>query len=219
MEIKKYPSPDDLYPMKDGCKNLIYLKNAIKSDKVIIGDYTVGFATPESFRNNILCHSLEDKLIIGKFCGFGENVKFLMGAFYHNRTDCFTTYTFFHFKGELWEKENWNKEDVLHKGDTIVGNDVWIGREASIFPGIHIGDGAIIGACSVVTKDVPPYTIVAGNPAKVIRKRLDDDIIDLLLKMKWWDWDIETITKNIHILKSRNKEDLFELARNMGYIK
>ena len=215
----KYPNPNDLYPMKNGYTTLIYLKNAIKSDKVIIGDYTVAETTPEEFKKNILHHYLNDKLIIGKFCGFGANVKFFMGTFHHNRTDCFTTYTFFHFKGEDWEREKWNEDDIVYKGDTIIGNDVWIGRDVSIFPGVHIGDGAIIGACSVITKDVAPYTIVAGNPAKVIKKRLDDETIELLLKIRWWDWDIKTITKNIHILKSRNKKDLFELAKNMGYIK
>ena len=217
MNNKKYPNPNDLYPIKNN-KKAVFIKNIVTSPKIIVGDFTIGETNKKEFNKNILYHYLNDKLIIGKFCCFAANVRFFMGAFYHNRVDCFSTYTFSHLSG-LWEKEKWNENDIVYKGDTIIGNDVWIGRDVSIFPGVHIGDGAIIGACSVVTKDVEPYTVVGGNPAKVIKKRFDKKTIDLLLKMKWWDWNIETMTKNIHILKSRNKKDLFELAKSMGYIK
>lgn len=216
METKKYPDPNRLYTLKDS-NMLIFLKNDIKSKKIIVGDYTVSATAPGEFEKNVLHHHLNDKLIIGKFSGFAPNVRFLMAAIHHNTTDCFTIYGFCHI--EEWKNEFWNDEDFLYRGDTIVGNNVFVGRDSVIFPGVHIGDGAIIGACSVVTKDVPPYTIVGGNPAKVIKKRLDDETIDLLLKIKWWDWNIETITENIHILKSKNKNALFELAKNMGYIK
>lgn len=214
--IKGIPSPNIKYPVKNA-NNFVFLKNIVDQKKVIVGDYTCLMTETGNFDDNVRYHFFNDKLIIGKFCGIGYNAKFIMNGFFHNRTDCFTTYAFFHFGGK-WKDENWNLEDSTYRGDTIIGNDVWIGENAIIYPGIKIGDGAIIGAYSVVTKNVAPYTIVGGNPAKVIKKRLDDDIIELLLKMKWWDWHIELITENIHVLKSRNKEELKKLAKKLGYI-
>ncbi|MBV8694549.1 MAG: CatB-related O-acetyltransferase [Chloroflexi bacterium] len=111
----------------------------------------------------------------------------------------FSTYPFNIF-GHGWERFAPSKDDLPLKGDTVVGNDVWIGKDAVIMPGVTIGDGAIIGTRSVVTRDVHPYTIVGGNPARLIRKRFPDDIIDELLNIKWWGWDIETISANIDVI-------------------
>jgi virginiamycin A acetyltransferase len=213
--IKRFPNPNEIYPIENS-KNFIFLKNIVDQKKVIVGDYTCLMTETGNFNDNLRYSFLDDKLIIGKFCGIGYGAQFIMNGFFHNKTSCFTTYAFFHFPG--WENENWNDEESTYRGDTIIGNDVWIGEQAIIYPGIKIGDGAIIGAYSIVTKDVPAYTVVGGNPAKVIKKRLDEDVISLLLKIKWWDWDIETITKNIHVLKSGNKEELTNLATKLGYI-
>ena len=219
MNYKKeqIPSPDVIYPIKTN-KAAVFIKNIVTSKKIIIGDYTIGFTNAKQFKQNVLFHLLNDKLILGKFCCLAENVKFFMGAFHHNNTDCFTTYPFFHLSGK-WAKEEWNGTDCKFRGDTVLGNDVWLGKDSVILPGVHIGDGAIIGAYSIVTKDIPPYTIVGGNPAKIIKKRFDDETIDILIKMKWWNWDITKITENIHILKSCNKQQLKQLAKDMGYIK
>lgn len=210
------PNPNIKYPVKNA-KNFIFLKNIVDQKKIIVGDYTCLMTDTGSFEDNVRYHFFNDKLIIGKFCGIGYGAKFIMNGFFHNRTDCFTTYAFFHFGGK-WQSEGWNLEDSAYRGDTVIGNDVWIGENAVIYPGIKIGDGAIIGAYSIVTKDVEPYAVVGGNPAKMIKKRLDNDIIYLLLKMKWWDWNINVITENIHILKSRNKDSLKKLAEKLGYI-
>ncbi|MEA5000503.1 MAG: CatB-related O-acetyltransferase [Endomicrobiaceae bacterium] len=219
MNYKKeqIPSPDAIYPIKTN-KAAVFIKNIVTSDKIIVGDYTIGFSSKKEFKKNVLFHYFYDKLIIGKFCCLAENVKFFMGAFHHNNTNCFSTYPFLHLSGK-WGKEKWENNDWTFRGDTIIGNDVWLGKDCVVLPGVHIGDGAIIGAYSIVTKDIPPYTIAGGNPAKIIKKRFDDETINILLKMKWWDWDLNAITENIHILKSSNKKQLKELAKYMGFIK
>jgi virginiamycin A acetyltransferase len=194
--MNNIPSPDNKYPLENQT-SLVYLKNIIKNSNIIIGDYTYyhDFENPENFEKNVLYHFdfNNDKLIIGKFCSIASDVKFIMNGGNH-RTDWFTNYPFPIF-GNGWETampDSWPS-----KGDTIVGNDVWIGYNATIMPGICIGNGAIIGAQSVVTRNVEPYSIVGGNPAKEIRKRFDESIIQELLEICWWDWEIEKITRNI----------------------
>jgi virginiamycin A acetyltransferase len=202
-----YPNPNTIYPLKN-YHNLCFLKNLIKNPNIIIGDFTYydDLENPYNFEKNVLYHFdfIGDKLIIGKFCAIASNVKFIMNGANHP-LNYFTTYPFAIF-GEGWE--NTMSVEGTSKGDTIIGNDVWLGYNALILPGVKIGDGAIIGANSVVTKDVEPYTIVGGNPAKLIRKRFTDDVINLLLKLKWWDWSIEKITENIPLLASNNIESL-----------
>lgn len=138
-----------------------------------------------------------EKLVIGKFVQIAHGVQIITASANH-QMDGFSTYPFNIF-GEPWSsayKANWP-----NKGDTVIGDDVWIGHQAIILPAVTIGAGAIIGAGSVVTKDVPPYTIVAGNPAKPIRKRFDEETISILLKLQWWNWPIDVITENIqHIV-------------------
>lgn len=202
-----YPNPNTIYPLKN-YHNLCFLKNIIKNPNIIIGDFTYydDLENPYNFEKNVLYHFdfIGDKLIIGKFCAIASNVKFIMNGANHP-LNYFTTYPFAIF-GDGWE--NTMSVEGTSKGDTIIGNDVWLGYNALIMPGVKIGDGAIIGANSVVTKDVEPYTIVGGNPAKLIRKRFADDVINLLLKLKWWDWSIEKITENIPLLASNDIESL-----------
>ncbi len=180
---------------------LCFLKNIIKNPNIVVGDYTYydDFEDVNNFEKNVKYHFdfIGDKLIIGKFCMIASDVTFIMnGANHLNKS--ISSYPFAIF-GKDWSNAMDGKEYPF-KGDTIIGNDVWIGYNACIMPGVQIGDGAIIAANSVVTKNVDCYSIVGGNPAKEIRKRFNDDQITKLLEIKWWNWDIETITMNIQSL-------------------
>lgn len=206
------PDAKSLYPMKD-YKKLIFLKNIITRKNIEVGDYTYydDFDDPLSFENNVLYHfdMLGDKLIIGKFCAIASGVKFIMNGANHE-TEPISTFPFAIFANG-WEKINEGFEltkKYPYKGDTIIGNDVWIGHDVLIMPGVKIGNGAIIATRSVVTKDVPDYAIVGGNPAKVIRKRFDELTIERLLKIAWWDWNPEEITEHLHLINSRDVDGL-----------
>lgn len=198
-----YPDPNNTYPLKN-YDRLCFLKNIIKNPNIIVGDFTYydDLENPHNFEKNVLYHFdfIGDQLIIGKFCAIASDVRFIMNGANHP-LNYFTTYPFAIF-GEAWEKTM--SVEGTSKGDTIIGNDVWIGYHTLIMPGIKIGDGAIIASNSVVTKNVEPYTIVGGNPAQQIRKRFHDDVINLLLELKWWDWSIEKITENIPLLCSND---------------
>ncbi len=205
-----YPDPSKIYPLTN-YKRLCFLKNIVKNTNIIVGEFTYydDLEDPDNFEKNVLYHFdfIGDKLIIGKFCAIASDVKFIMNGANHPLNH-FTTYPFAIF-GHAWE--NTMSVEGTSKGDTVVGNDVWLGYNALIMPGINIGDGAIIATNAVVTKDVEPYTIVGGNPAKLIRKRFSDEVINLLLELKWWDWKIEKITNNISILCSNNLDNLKKL--------
>ena len=141
-----------------------------------------------------------DKLIIGKFCAIARGIEFVMNGANH-RMSSVSTYPF-NIMGGGWEKFAPSLDDLPHKGDTVVGNDVWIGQNVTVMPGVRIGDGAIIAANSVVAKDIPPYCVAGGNPCGVIRKRFDDALISYLLELKWWDWDADKIFRNMEALCS-----------------
>ena len=201
-----------LYP-RTGDKQTIYLKNAITDPSIQVGDYTMynDFVNdPTGFeKNNVLYHYPinHDRLIIGRFCSIGCGAKFLFNSANHT-VSSLSTYPFPLFFEE-WELEKKNVTDSWdNKGDIIIGNDVWIGYEAVIMAGVTIGNGAIIGACAVVTKDVSPYTIVGGIPAKSIRKRYSEETIDLLTELKWWDWPEERIAKNIKAIQNGRLDQL-----------
>lgn len=200
------PSADERFPIPHATRTC-YLKNIIKNPQIVVGDYTY-YDDPESvnnFEKNVLYlfDFMQDKLIIGKFCQIGSGVRFIMNGALHDLKG-FSTYPFKAF-GKAWGSAPMNPP---YKGNTVVGNDVWIGNNATIMPGVTIGDGAIVGTNAVVTKNVDPYTIVAGNPARVIRKRFDDETRTLLLKIAWWDWPIEKITQHLHLITSGNTEKL-----------
>jgi virginiamycin A acetyltransferase len=162
----------------------------------------------EDFERNVLYHYpfIGDKLIIGKFCALARDIKFIMNGANH-KLNGFSTYPFQIF-GNGWEKVAPQAGELPYKGDTVIGNDVWIGYEAVMMPGVQVGDGAIVAAKSVVVSDVLPYTVVGGNPAKCIRQRFDDETIQALLKVGWWNWDIKKITRNLEQIVAADIEAL-----------
>lgn len=192
-----YPDPTVLHPLP-GFKQVCFIKNVVSNPNIIIGDYTYydDLVDSENFERHVLYHYpfIGDKLIVGKFCAIATGVKFIMNGANHKMSG-FSTYPFEIFRG--WERVMPQPHEYPFKGDTVIGNDVWLGYEATIMPGIKIGDGAIVAAKSVVTKDVPPYAVVGGNLANVLRQRFPTETINLLLEIAWWDWDIEKITRNL----------------------
>ncbi|WP_408022105.1 Vat family streptogramin A O-acetyltransferase [Spartinivicinus ruber] len=197
----KGPDPNDKEPMK-GFPQVGYLKNYITSEQIIVGDYTYYDDPdgPERFEQNVLYHFpfIGDKLIIGKFCAIAKDVKFIMNGANH-KISGFSTYPFQIF-GNGWEKVIPKEGELPYKGDTIIENDVWIGYESTIMPGVKIGSGSIIASKSVVTNDVPPYSIVGGNPANIIKYRFNNDTINQLLDIAWWNWNPEKITNNLEAI-------------------
>jgi virginiamycin A acetyltransferase len=185
-------------------RRVCLIKNFIKSPNIIVGDYSYydDPVDPEGFERNVLYSYGSDRLIIGKFCAIATNVKFIMNGANH-KLDGISTYPFPIF-GNGWEKAMDKLMALPSRGDTIIGNDVWIGYEAVIMPGVKIGDGAIIAAKSVVVQDVPPYTIVGGNPAHPIKQRFSDPEVAQLLEIRWWDWHIEKITRHIDKIMERD---------------
>lgn len=195
------PNPNDKDPMK-GFPQVGYLKNFITRENIIVGDYTYYDDPdgPERFEDNVLYHFpfIGDKLIIGKFCAIAKNVTFIMNGANHKMSG-FSTYPFQIF-GNGWEKVMPEEGELPFKGDTEIGNDVWIGYDATIMPGVKIGDGAIIASKSVVTTDVPAYSIYGGNPAVHIKDRFEPLVVDELLRLAWWDWSPEKITENLEAI-------------------
>lgn len=205
------PDPHTLFPLSHH-HQLCFLKNCIQNPNIIVGDYTYydDFEDVHNFEKNVKYHFdfIGDKLYIGKFCMIASGVQFIMNGGNH-LTEAFSAYPFAIF-GHGWEHAMEGKSYPT-KGDTRVENDVWIGHNATIMPGVTIGNGAVIAANSTVTRDVAPYTIVGGNPATLIRPRFSDEVIALLLKLEWWNWDIEKITAKLSILTGKQIEELKKL--------
>lgn len=208
----KIPDKNEKFPLNN-YDRLCFLKNIVKNPNIIIGDYTYydDFESVENFEKNVkyLFDFTGDKLIIGKFCMIASDVTFIMNGANH-LSKAITSYPFAIF-GKDWANAMEGKQYPI-KGNTIIGNDVWIGYGATIMPGVKVGDGTIIATKSVVTNDVAPYSIVGGNPAKEVRKRFSDEHIRQLLEISWWNWPIEKITSNVQHLTSNNIEKLKENA-------
>lgn len=202
------PNKNLKFPLEN-YDRLCFLKNIIKNPNIIVGDYTYydDFENVENFEKNVKYHYdfIGDKLIIGKFCMIASDVKFIMNGANH-LTNSLTTYPFAIF-GNGWEHAMDGKT-YPKKGDINIGNDVWIGYNATIMSGVTIGDGAIIATNSTVVKDVEPYSIMGGNPATEIKKRFSQETIEKLLELKWWDWNIEKITANVENLTNNKIEKL-----------
>ncbi len=200
MKNGKKPDSNVIHPIA-GYDIEIYAKPTITNPNIIVGDFT--YIADSQFESHVT-HLYEwngDKLIIGKFCQIASGVEFVMNGANH-QMNAVSTFPFYTLEG--WDMEPPKKSDLPLKGDTVIGNDVWIGQNAVVLPGVQIGDGAIIGANSVVGSNVAPYTIVVGNPAKVLRRRFDDEMIELLLQFKWWDRSIAEINSLIPILTDSN---------------
>lgn len=201
------PSPFDPHPMV-GFPRVSFIKNTVKNPAIEIGDYTY-YDDPddsESFERNVLYHYpfVGDRLVIGKFCAIAQGVKFIMNGANH-KVSGFSTYPFMIF-GQGWERLP--PTGFPFKGDTVVGNDVWLGYEALVMPGVKIGHGAIIAARSVVSSDVPPYAVAAGNPARVVKSRFPEEVAARLLEIAWWDWPIDKVTRNLELITGGDIEAL-----------
>lgn len=213
----KTPDSNHKYP-KAGVYYMTNIKPTITRKNIIVGDFS--YYTGKDFESRVTHHYefLGDKLIIGKFCQIGNNVEFIMNGANHQMNSV-STFPFYVMDG-------WNKiakapelNELPYKGDTVVGNDVWIGENVTILPGVHIGDGAIIGANSVVSKDIPPYSICVGNPCIVKKYRFDNEMIQLLEELKWWDKPIEEIKELIPLLSNYDLDYVKKEITNMGYAK
>jgi virginiamycin A acetyltransferase len=201
-----------IYP-RTGDKNTVYVKSVITDPNIIVGEYTMyhDFVNdPAKFeKNNVLYHYPvnEEKLIIGKYCSIACGAKFMFTSGNH-RMASLSTYPFPIFYEE-WGLDGSDVTDAWdNKGDIVIGNDVWIGYEAVVMQGVRIGDGAVIGSRAVVTKDVPPYSIVGGIPAKVISKRFSEEVIEKLLKIQWWNWNDEAVRKNLQSIMNGDIDSL-----------
>lgn len=207
------PDPNIVYPMKDYDK-LVFLKNFVKASNIIVGDYTYfdDFRYgPDKFEEHNVLYNYDFskvKLIIGRFCAIAAEAKFIMTG--DHKLDAISTYPFPIFQ-HGWEIA-YDIKDLPVKGDIIVGNDVWLGYDCLIKNGVTVGDGAIIATRAVVVKDVPPYAIVAGNPATVVKLRFDEVTIARLLHIAWWNWDIEKINKNLSLICNLDVDRLENIA-------
>ncbi len=206
MKYGKIPNPNTIYPIP-GYDKEIYVKPTVTNKNIIVGDFT--YIADSEFESYVTHHYdfNDDRLIIGKFCQIASGVEFVMNGANH-QMNAVSTFPFYTLEG--WEQNPPLAEDLPLKGDTVIGNDVWIGQNSTILPGVHIGDGAIIGANSVVGSSVDPYTIVAGNPARLIRKRFSDKLIKILEELRWWDLSVEEINGLIPTLTSSNLKKVEE---------
>jgi virginiamycin A acetyltransferase len=198
MEKDTLPNPDIIFPVKN-IDTVIYVKPALKNKNIIVGDFT--YFSEADFESHVTHHYdfYGDKLIIGKFCQIAKGVEFIMNGANH-QMNAVSSFPLYIFSG--WDQSIPPLEKMPLKGDTVIGNDVWIGQNTTILPGVHIGDGVMIGANSTVGSDIEPYCIAAGNPAKTIRKRFDDELINIMLKIKWWYLPYNEINEMISILSS-----------------
>ena len=202
MKNGKKPDPNVVHPVA-GYDREIYVKPTIANPQIVVGDFT--YIADSEFESHVthLYPWSRDRLVIGKFCQIAAGVEFVMNDANH-QMNAVSTFPFYTLEG--WDIEPPSASEMPFKGDTVIDNDVWIGQNATILPGVHIGDGAIVGANSVVGSDVAPYTIVAGNPAKPLRKRFDDELIGLLLKFRWWDKEIDEVNALIPLLTCSDLE-------------
>ena len=211
MKNGKMPDPNTVHPIA-GYEREIYVKPTLQNPNILVGDFT--YIADSDFESHVTHHYPwnGDRLIIGKFCQIAAGVEFVMNGANH-QMNAVSTFPFYTLEG--WNMEAPAMADLPLKGDTVIGSDVWIGQNAVILPGVRIGDGAIIGASSVVGSDVAPYSIVAGNPARALRKRFDDELIDLMLRFRWWDKPIDEINTLIPLLTCSDLDRVKEKIKRL----
>ena len=213
------PNPDAVHP-NENIPSVCYIKNVITRPNIQVGEYTYyddAATGGEDFEAHVTHHYefIGDRLIIGKFCAIGKGVEFVMNGANH-RMASVTTYPFNIF-AHGWEKCTPTLDELPFKGDTVVGNDVWIGQNVTILPGTHIGDGAIIAARSVVAKDVPAYTVAGGNPVRVLKQRFPEDLVQLLLAWRWWDLPPAELAEAVPLLCDPDLDAVrTDLRRRLG---
>ena len=210
------PDPAIVHPVA-GQPRVVFLRPLVEHPAIDVGDYTY-YDHPtraEHFAEDAVLYAFgPERLIIGRFCAIAAGVRFLLpGANHADRGP--STFPFGIF-GSPWDSTMDLVLSAPSRGDTVVGNDVWLGYEALVLPGVKIGHGAVIAAASVVASDVPPYTVVAGNPARIVRRRFDDENIDRLLRAAWWDWPAASITTHARTIMAGNPGELEQIAREIG---
>jgi virginiamycin A acetyltransferase len=207
------PDPDTLHPMP-GFPRVVFLRPLVKDPRIEVGEYTYyddPDAAEEFETRNVLYAYGPEKLVIGKYCAIAAGARFIMAGANHLMTGV-STFPFTIFGGEWAERTADLLQGIETRGDTVVGNDVWIGYGALVMPGVRIGDGAIIATGSVVTADVAPYTIVGGNPAKPVKRRFAEADTALLLEAAWWDWPVEVVTEHARTIMSGTPADIAAIA-------
>jgi virginiamycin A acetyltransferase len=214
------PSPDTMHPVA-GHPRVVFLKTIVRSPNIEVGDYTYydDPGDPAAFEwENVLYAYGPERLVIGRYCALATGARFLMAGANHP-TSGVSTFPFAIFGGAWAEQTLDLVLAVPSRGDTIVGNDVWIGYEAVVMPGVRIGDGAIVAAGAVVTKNVPAYGVVAGNPARLVRTRFDETDVDRLLRAAWWEWPVELVTKHARTIMAGRPAEVEAIAREHGLLR
>lgn len=217
--METIPDPNTLHPIPEHPR-VVFLNPLVQSPNIIAGDYSYydDPDDPTGFeRNNVLYAYGPERLIIGKFCALAAEVRFLMAGANHPASGV-STFPFAIFGGAWREMTVDLVYDLPSRGDTVVGNDVWIGYRATIMPGVQIGDGAIVAAGALVTKDVLPFAIVGGNPARLLRMRFDEADVARLLRVAWWDWPVAQITAHARVIMAGTPDELERIAREQGLL-
>ncbi|MER6026202.1 CatB-related O-acetyltransferase [Streptomyces sp. NPDC001851] len=208
------PSPEALHPLPEH-NRVVLLRPLVTDARIEVGEYTY-YDDPDGAtefeRRNVLYGYGPERLVIGKYCAIAAGTRFLMAGAAHP-TMGVSTFPFTMFGGTWTERTLDLVTGVPSRGDTVIGNDVWIGYQALIMPGVRIGDGAIVAAGAVVTADVEPYTVVGGNPARTIRRRYEDADIERLLGAAWWDWPVELVTEHVRTIMAGTPAEIERIAK------
>jgi virginiamycin A acetyltransferase len=214
------PSPDTVHPVA-GHRRVVFLKPLVRAPTIEVGDYTYydDPGDPTAFeQNNVLYAYGPERLVIGRYCALATGVRFIMAGGIHPMAGV-STFPFGIFGGAWAEKTLDIVMTAPSRGDTVVGNDVWMGYEALVMPGVRIGDGAIVAAGAVVTRDVPPYGVAAGNPARLVRVRFDQEDVDRLVRAAWWDWPVDLVTTHGRVIMAGLPAEVEAIAREHGLLR
>lgn len=214
-----FPDPTTTHPL-EGHKRVVFLKPLVRSPLISVGEFSY-FDDPDDptgfERNSVLYSYGPERLVIGRYCALAAGVRFIMNGANH-KVDGPSTFPFAIFGGDWAERTLDLFQGLPNRGDTVVGNDVWIGHGATVMPGVRIGDGAIVGTGSVVASDVLPYGVVAGNPARTLRRRFDDADVDRMLRAAWWDWPADLVTRHVRELASGSPREIERIAQEAGLL-